>query len=130
LLDARSDDQSGDPVYERRFRVIQNFEDENVQEDDPKAYMSIMEILYLHYNSTGEKSLNILMKGSDGPRFLELFLNNMIYAGHTHRVATFSDITESKALAKAEQRNNLMSLLTSSVSHDMLTPLKCICSFA
>lgn len=119
-------------MYERKFRVVESFDDKELfdETNDQKHLKSITEILSMSYNSQGEQSLNILMKGNEGPRFLQLFLTEMLYAGQTHRVATFSDITESKALAKAEQKNNLMSLLTSSVSHEMLTPLKCICSFA
>ena len=45
-------------------------------------------------------------------------------------MATFYNETESKTLAKVEQQNTLLTLLQSSVSHELLTPLKCITSFA
>lgn len=47
-----------------------------------------------------------------------------------HFVATFHDMTESKRLQQAQGQNTLLSLLTSSVSHEMVTPLRCIISFA
>ena len=40
------------------------------------------------------------------------------------------DVTALKKLAKAEDDNKVMQLLTASVSHELVTPLKCIGSFA
>jgi K+-sensing histidine kinase KdpD len=37
-------------------------------------------------------------------------------------------VTEVKRLAKIEEANKLLHLLTSSVTHEMLTPLRCIVS--
>jgi light-regulated signal transduction histidine kinase (bacteriophytochrome) len=43
---------------------------------------------------------------------------------------TFSDITEIDKLAKLSAENKMLNLLTSSVTHEMITPLKCIIEFA
>ena len=45
-------------------------------------------------------------------------------------MATFRDVTEKKKLAKIEKANKLLHMLTSSVTHEMVTPLKCMISFA
>ena len=83
LLDAYSDDQTNDPVYERRFLIVESFDDEEVfaETNNRKQLKSITEVLSSSYNSEGERSLNIVMKGNDGTRFLQLFLTNMLYAG-------------------------------------------------
>lgn len=39
------------------------------------------------------------------------------------------DVTAFRKLIKVENENRITSLLTASVSHELLTPLKCICSF-
>ena len=39
------------------------------------------------------------------------------------------DITAFKKLLKADNKNRVTSLMTASVSHELLTPLKCISSF-
>ena len=61
---------------------------------------------------------------------MELQLSNMILDKEQYRVATFNDQTESRRLAEVESNNRLLTLLQSSVTHEMLTPLKCIISFA
>ena len=83
LLDAYSDDQTNDPVYERRFMIVESFDDEEVftETNNRKQLKSITEVLSSSYNSEGERSLNIVMKRNDGARFLQLFLTNMLYAG-------------------------------------------------
>ena len=43
---------------------------------------------------------------------------------------TFRDVTEVKKAAKIQAANKLLSLLTSTVTHEMVTPLKCMISFA
>lgn len=54
----------------------------------------------------------------------------MILDQEEYRVATFNDQTESKRLQEVESNNRLLTLLQSNVTHEMLTPLKCIISFA
>ena len=68
--------------------------------------------------------------GDEDMRFLELQINSIMINYKEHRVATFRDITESKRLQKVEGNVKLGSMLMSSVTHEMVTPLKCICSFA
>lgn len=46
------------------------------------------------------------------------------------KVATFRDVTERRKYAKTEEANKLLHLLTSSVTHEMVTPLKCMVSFS
>lgn len=67
---------------------------------------------------------------SDEATYLELQINSIIFNKSEVRVATFRDVTESKKLAKAEASSKLNSLFTSSVTHELVTPLKCMISFA
>jgi len=57
-------------------------------------------------------------------------INNLLYNNQECKVATFRNVTERKKLAKIEASNKLLHMLTSSVTHEMLTPLKCMISFA
>lgn len=54
----------------------------------------------------------------------------MIYNDQECNIVKIRDITASEKLKKAKDQNNLMGLMTASVSHEFLTPLKCISSFA
>jgi len=42
----------------------------------------------------------------------------------------FRDISDISTLARVSAENKMLNLLTSSVTHEMLTPLKCIIEFA
>lgn len=42
---------------------------------------------------------------------------------------TIRDISEINKFAKVSAENKMLSLLTSSVTHEMITPLKCIIQF-
>ena len=63
-------------------------------------------------------------------RELQLSLNNLMFNNYECKVATFRDVTEKKKLAKTEAANKLLHMLASSVTHEMVTPLKCMISFA
>lgn len=43
---------------------------------------------------------------------------------------TLRDVSAQRNLEKAEQKNFMVNLLTSSVSHELMTPLRCIVTFA
>jgi len=45
------------------------------------------------------------------------------------KIIKIRDITDLKRLSESENQNRVTSLLTASVSHELLTPLKCITSF-
>ena len=59
-------------------------------------------------------------------RKFELTLTNLIFNTEECKVATFRDITEQLELAKIEEDNRLLQMLTSSVTHEMVTLLKCV----
>ena len=68
--------------------------------------------------------------GNQPPKYLTLILSSMILDRGQYRVATFLDETDHRTLARVEQENQLLQMLQSSVTHELLTPLKCIISFA
>jgi signal transduction histidine kinase len=55
---------------------------------------------------------------------------SLIYNAKQCQVLTVRDITQIERLAKLSADNKMLSLLTSSVTHEMITPLKCIIEFA
>ena len=63
-------------------------------------------------------------------RYLQLQMSTITFFEKEYRVATFHDLTESKKLQRSEANTRMVSLLSSSVSHEMVTPLKCIASIS
>ena len=55
---------------------------------------------------------------------MELKLTNLIFNKEECKVATFRDITRSRQLVKVKKHNELLHMLSSSVTHEMVTPLK------
>jgi hypothetical protein len=55
---------------------------------------------------------------------------SLIYNSKQCQVLTVRDITEIDKLAKLSAENKMLGLLNSSVSHEMITPLKCIIEFS
>ena len=72
----------------------------------------------------------VIKTQSDDVRFLQLHFSAMTVSGENYITATFRDCTEARRLEKAEQSNRLLNMLTNSVTHKLMTPLKCISSFA
>ena len=99
---------------------------------DTSDFVTIKQVLLDNFynNST----INLVMRsdrlGKARYRYLELHMKNITYEQQEFRVATFHDVTERKKIVEVESNNRIVSLLSSSVSHEMVTPLKCIISFA
>ena len=53
----------------------------------------------------------------------------MLYNDKDCQVLTIRDISAQENLEIAEEKNNLLHLLTSSVSHELMTPIRCMISF-
>ena len=54
----------------------------------------------------------------------------MRYNDKECQVLTIRDITTQRRLEKVQEQNEMLHLVTSSVSHDLMTPIQCIISFA
>ena len=84
------------------------------------------------FSRSNEKSLTVLMKTeSDKPeeyRIINLTLTSLLFNHEDCRVLTFRDVTEVKKAAKIQEANKILSMLTSTVTHELLTPLKCMIS--
>ena len=50
----------------------------------------------------------------------------MLYNDKECQVLTIRDISAQENLELAEEKNNLLHLLTSSVSHELMTPIRCM----
>jgi hypothetical protein len=59
-------------------------------------------------------------------RTLQCNFQNLIFDDKQCKVLSIRDITEINNYAKVQAENRMLSLHTSSVSHEMITPLKCI----
>ena len=59
-----------------------------------------------------------------------LNLTDLIFNKEECKVATFRDVTRSKQLVKVEKDNKLLHMLSSSVTHEMVTPLKVMINLA
>ena len=57
-------------------------------------------------------------------------MSNITLNKTDYRVATFCDVTESQKAAQAEANVRMIELMTSSITHETITPLKCIVSFS
>ena len=92
----------------------------------------MLEILTCHYERPlSDRVINLQMTDSNqATKYLQLSLSDMFLDQDEYRVATFTDVTESKTLARVEQQNSLLTMLQSSVTHEMMTPLRCIVNFA
>ena len=92
----------------------------------------MLEILTCHYEGPlSDRVINLQMTDSNqATKYLQLSLSDMFLDQDEYRVATFTDVTESKTLARVEQQNSLLTMLQSSVTHEMMTPLRCIVNFA
>ena len=53
----------------------------------------------------------------------------MLYNDKECQVLTIRDISAQENLEIAEQKNNLLHLFTSSVSHEFMTPIRCMITF-
>ena len=67
---------------------------------------------------------------TDKPQNFELKLTNLIFNKEECKVATFRDITRSRQLVKMKKHNDLLHMLSSTVTHEMVTPLKAMITLA
>ena len=119
------------PQHERKFFATKNFdEDENVTPSQTAANLkTIVDVLTQNFHNS--RAVSMVMKNAEGAtRYLELQMNSISLNKEEYRVATFHEMTESKRLARSEANTRMVQLLSSSVTHEMVTPLKCIISFA
>jgi signal transduction histidine kinase len=62
-------------------------------------------------------------------KIVQISLQKLIFNDEECSIIMIRDITALKRLTKVENKNKATSLMTASVSHELLTPLKCISSF-
>lgn len=67
-------------------------------------------------------------KGNEKQRTIEFSKQFLLYNSQDCEVMTLRDISKIQQLTQLKSENEMLGLLTSSVSHEMLTPLKCIIS--
>jgi len=62
----------------------------------------------------------------DGEKILDFKFQPLTYQNSDATLLTIRDITEIRTFSKISENNKMLTLLTSSVTHEMITPLKCI----
>jgi hypothetical protein len=82
------------------------------------------------FTATLKKKNSSVKDKDDQTMTLQLNFQSLIYNAKQCQVLTVCDITEIDKFAKLSADNKMLSLLTSSVTHEMITPLKCIIEFA
>lgn len=65
----------------------------------------------------------------DIDKILDLKFQPLTYQNRDATLVTIRDITEIRTFSKISENNKMLTLLTSSVTHEMITPLKCINQF-
>ena len=72
----------------------------------------MIEVLSKFYEEGPQgESASIQMGAGEAAKYLKLSMSNISIDQDEYRVATFTDETESKTLARVEQQNNLLSML-------------------
>jgi K+-sensing histidine kinase KdpD len=61
---------------------------------------------------------------------VQISFQSMFFNNEECKVIRIRDITVHKQLQKAQSENKMLSFLQASVSHELVTPIKCIGSFA
>lgn len=61
---------------------------------------------------------------------VQLQIQSLMYGNKPSFVMTFRDVNKIKQNEKLAAENKFLGLITSSVSHETITPLKCISSIA
>ena len=126
-IDAPQEDRSSS--HTKRFVRIENANRFEALKFEG-ASLSIIEVLA--NSDAGSSISHLLMQGEDTqtPRLLELQLSTISLNKTEYRVATFCDVTESKKTARAEAEKRTIEFLTSNITHETITPLKCIINFS
>lgn len=65
-------------------------------------------------------------KKADTAKFVEFKLQEIFYDKRDCMLLQFRDMSEIHNNIKLESDNKMLQLMSSSVSHEMLTPIKCI----
>ena len=108
--------------------TIDESDGDNTESDkeDPDCRLSFLSLMKKVSKSESLSKYRVDLKrvGSDEPQNLELKLTNLIFNKEECKVATFRDITKARQLVKVKKHNELLHMLSSSVTHEMVTPLK------
>lgn len=113
-----------------KFKVYNDEDTDSIVElRQAESILTILSRMYCD-PSQENKTINLCMQQEGAIKYLELKLSKMWLDKEEFSLATFYDVTESKQLTKVENSNRVLSLLTASVTHEMVTPLKCIMNFA
>ena len=100
--------------------------------DREKKISSLLDLLLNPelLGTSQEIVLKIKQISTDEKRVVHLTHSQMRFNDMECLILTIRDISAQQNLERAEQKNNLLHLLTSSVSHELMTPIKCIITFA
>lgn len=62
------------------------------------------------------------------PCYVQINVQQMIFNNEQCQVITLKDVSSINEIAKLSADNKMLNLLSSQISHEMLTPLRCIIS--
>jgi nitrogen-specific signal transduction histidine kinase len=104
-------------------------DEERPKDDHNLSFLDLMKKVTIN-QSLSKFRVNLKRNDTDETQNLELTLTNLIFNKEECKVATFRDITRSRQLVKMKKHNDLLHMLSSTVTHEMVTPLKAMITLA
>ena len=91
----------------------------------------MFELLRHVSNSKTEQAFIKIAKGSEDEddRIFDVNFQPLTYQNRECTLVSVRDISELRKFQKISENNKILTLLTSSVTHEMITPLRCIIQF-
>ena len=71
----------------------------------------------------------MIQQDKSAEKFLWLKVHNLMFKGKECQMLTLRDVTKLLSVEKIESENKFFNTLTSTVTHEMMTPLNCIITF-
>ena len=96
------------------------------QENTGTIHDTVAKMMTPNLNDTKQQDAETI--SMDRENIIQFGLQKLIFRSKQCYVLTMRDITIFKNNAKLSEKNKVLNLMSSSVSHEMLTPLKCIVS--
>ena len=105
-----------------------NSVDSGERPENPKKLFSILDLLEQQdsEDATLVNIVNVIGGTVQSKKLWSLSLRNMIFKSKQCRVLQLRDVSMIRENVRLANSNKMMSLVQSSINHEMLTPIKCI----
>lgn len=119
------------PIFELRKNSRSEDEssfDSEVNEGETDTLISIAEI-FKNPGLLGEctsQVVKVKKNGIEESRYAQIFVQELYFNRKQCKVLRIHDCTKLKQNSKLEAQNKMLTIYTSTMSHELLTPLRCI----